>query len=308
MRDVWEPLRPELDTLPPWDPALPGVTYIVCSTPRSGSGLLCRALASTGEAGTPQEYFNAVFRHPLATRWETGGELHSYVHELQRRRTSTSGVFGTKIHWRQLEELAGEVDPTTPPFRLLQHLFPGARYIETVRADVDRQAISLWTAMHTRVWAERVGAPANARRRVPYSFSGIKRQRDLISHGNAMWASSFAEAGVEPFVVAYEQLAAEYEATVAAAVQSATGACLEPRRIPPPSSRKQGADARSAELLERFRSDLERFPDGSPFRLADAVDRVRLRISGARRSRLLGRLDRDAAHHRAAERSSTRRL
>src|SRR3954469_3299609 len=34
-------------------------SYLVCATPRSGSTLLCRALAQTGVAGRPEEYFEA---------------------------------------------------------------------------------------------------------------------------------------------------------------------------------------------------------------------------------------------------------
>src|SRR4051794_22395246 len=37
----------------------PDRSYLVCATPRSGSTLLCRALAQTGVAGRPEEYFEA---------------------------------------------------------------------------------------------------------------------------------------------------------------------------------------------------------------------------------------------------------
>jgi LPS sulfotransferase NodH len=48
----------------------PRVSYIVCSTPGSGSTLLCRALAATGVAGLPEE----------------GG-------------TTPNGVFGAEVIW-----------------------------------------------------------------------------------------------------------------------------------------------------------------------------------------------------------------
>src|SRR6187399_2354626 len=37
-------------------------SYVVCATPRSGSTLVCHALADTGVAGRPEEYFEAL-RH-----------------------------------------------------------------------------------------------------------------------------------------------------------------------------------------------------------------------------------------------------
>ena len=36
------------------------LSYLVCATPRSGSTLLCQALDSTGVAGHPEEYFEAL--------------------------------------------------------------------------------------------------------------------------------------------------------------------------------------------------------------------------------------------------------
>src|ERR1700709_312755 len=38
----------------------PDRSYIVCATPRSGSTLVCHALAETGGAGRPEEYFEAL--------------------------------------------------------------------------------------------------------------------------------------------------------------------------------------------------------------------------------------------------------
>jgi LPS sulfotransferase NodH len=38
----------------------PTCCYLVCATPRSGSTLLCEALATTGIAGNPKEYFEAL--------------------------------------------------------------------------------------------------------------------------------------------------------------------------------------------------------------------------------------------------------
>ena len=35
----------------------PTVSYLICSTPRTGSSLLCDALTATGVAGRPEEYF-----------------------------------------------------------------------------------------------------------------------------------------------------------------------------------------------------------------------------------------------------------
>ncbi len=42
------------------EPMAPTHPYFVCATPRSGSTLFCEALAETGVAGRPAEYFEAL--------------------------------------------------------------------------------------------------------------------------------------------------------------------------------------------------------------------------------------------------------
>jgi trehalose 2-sulfotransferase len=280
---VWDPLRPELDTQPPRDPGQHVSAYVICSTARSGSGLLCRGLAATGLAGSPAEYFNPRNRAPLSSRWGAGSDLRAYVHELLRRRTSPAGVFGTKLHSNQLDDLRAETGWSAQPIELVEQLFPGTRYLRIVRDDFNRQAISVWIATHTGIWSERIGEPEAARRPVPYNFARIKAQRDLIARGELFWDSAFADAGIEPAVVHYDALVTAYASTIAAALEAATGARIEPDTIPPPDSRKQGGDPMSTELLERFRTDLERHPDGAPFRLDDVADLFR---RGGRRARV----------------------
>src|SRR5438046_662736 len=46
----------------------PQCSYLVCATPRSGSTLLCEALANTGIAGNPKEYFEALISTGLPRR------------------------------------------------------------------------------------------------------------------------------------------------------------------------------------------------------------------------------------------------
>ena len=57
----------------------PRAPYLVCSTPRSGSSLLCDALALTGRMGAPIEYFNPDHRRALSERWGISPQLASYA-------------------------------------------------------------------------------------------------------------------------------------------------------------------------------------------------------------------------------------
>lgn len=299
MSGVWDPLRPELDTWPPRDPRLAVTSYVVCSTPRSGSGLLCRGLAATCMAGAPAEYFNPNQRRPLSARWQTGTDLHAYVRELRARRTSPAGILGVKLHWDQLEHLRGEVMRLSAreielhrSTELLDELFPGSTYVHVRRADVDRQAISLWTALHTGVWSARMSAAADPLCHVPYSFKGISRQRASILYGEKLWARAFARTGIQPVVVLYEEFVAAYERTIASVLERAAGQSLDVTEVAQPDSRRQGDDARSEELLALFKRDAERFPEGRPTRIPDLTNAVRrkfVRIRSRRRALEPGR-------------------
>ena len=92
---------------------VPVVSYLVAATQRSGSTLLCRALADTGVAGRPEEYF--LTGPPEAfppgwTFWEDGifalphGEMdrEGYLELVFRLGTTPNGVFGAKLMWNNL--------------------------------------------------------------------------------------------------------------------------------------------------------------------------------------------------------------
>ena len=269
----WEPTSAALDTDPPREPDL---SYVVCSTPRCGSGLLTRGLASTGVAGTPAEYFHTRNIAALCARWGLPEDMATYAPVLRSRRTDANGVFGVKIHWDQLEALerrAGDPDA-------LFALVPGARFVHISRRDHDAQAVSLWTALLTDSWHRERGEPA-PRRTIPYDYGEIERLRALMLRHEAAWAGLFAARDLRPVEVAYEDLVADYEGELSRVV-----AALRPGvavgDLPPPISVRQG-DERTRALVERFRSDRER-RGGAPAR---PTVRTRLRLA---RRRLAARL------------------
>jgi LPS sulfotransferase NodH len=183
----------------------PQRAYIVCSTQRSGSTLLCELLESTGVAGRPKEFFEAVAitgvpPHPgdyLAGLPRTGAGirddgtpteappysdlrgLDSYAEHLTRSfatGTTPNGVFATKLMFRQLievEKLARSLDQyrELDGAELLNAMLGNPLYIWHRRNDKVRQAISLWRALQTRAWrAEREAggeSPEQAQRARP---------------------------------------------------------------------------------------------------------------------------------------------
>jgi LPS sulfotransferase NodH len=270
---AWQPTSAALDTEPPREPDL---SYVVCSTPRCGSGLLTRGLASTGVAGTPAEYFHTRNITALCERWGLPEAMPVYAPALRTRRTDANGVFGVKIHWDQLEALNRRAGDPEAIFTCV----PGARFVHISRRDTDAQAVSLWVALLTDSWHREAGEPA-PRRRIPYDYGEIERLRALVLRHEAAWAAFFAARGLRPLEVVYEDLVAGYEDELRRVV-GALRPGVAVGELPPPISVRQGGE-RTRLLVERFRRDRER-RGGAPAR---ATARTRLRLA---RHRVAARL------------------
>jgi LPS sulfotransferase NodH len=253
-------LGPEYDRPPASPPTGPRRTYVVCSTPRSGSGLLCRALAGSGALGTPLEYLNSIHRGILSERWGCGADLRSYVAALHARRTSIEGLFGVKVHWEQLvatraEAGSGVADPAMFEVRdaLVDDLFPNPLFVRILRMDVDAQAVSLWRALQSNVWSLDVNDATNPEDvHIPYSFDGIDQCRRSIEVGEVCWERLLLRLRAVPYVVTYEQLTSTFSETVASlAGHLRPGSDIE---IVLPRTRRL-ADEWSRRLVDRFRSE-----------------------------------------------------
>jgi len=127
------------------------VSYIIATTVRTGSYLLCEALDYTNVAGRPSETLNLELRPSYSREWglPSDASLAEYVRALRKQGTSPNGVFGIKIHGHHIDPLAKEWCFLGPAHEVLQELFPGARYIYLHRRDRRAQAISFYRATMT---------------------------------------------------------------------------------------------------------------------------------------------------------------
>jgi LPS sulfotransferase NodH len=227
-----------------------GIAYIVCATPRSGSTLLCELLKSTGVAGVPEEYFEAragtgLPPHPgdyLAGLPRTGAgvrdnaappapaaysdlrEIADYREHLERSwrlGTTANGVFGTKLMWRNLDDLCA-LATRLPEYsgldahELLETLFQRPRYVWMTRRDKVRQAISLWRALQTRIWRrEHPDGPAT-NGHLHYSYEAIDHLARTLEHDDARWGEYLARHGRASIRLCYEDdLECEQQACIA---------------------------------------------------------------------------------------------
>jgi len=199
MAERWDQFGPDYDH-PPFQ-GQPR-TYLLASTPRSGSHFLGHLLLGTGVLGSPLEYFHV----PHAKRWMASLGVEDFptmLRRLHQRRTSPSGWFGVKAHWPQFAPIA--CNETLLRFVNID------RYIEIRRRDRVAQAISAVIAQQTLAWI----SFHNTSNRAPrYDFRAIHAAAEAFESQIGKWHAFFEEQGVSPFVVEYEDLISDPQAVL----------------------------------------------------------------------------------------------
>jgi trehalose 2-sulfotransferase len=267
-------------------------SYLICSTPRTGSSLLCDALTGTGVAGRPEEYFQFRARTGYPRRPQEYFEgaddpeifdilgprtrveedearydpsrferYEQYLEWAVRAGTTPNGVFGAKVMWGYFNGFVTGLRWALPRRQrlavpeLVQSVFPNLTYIAVSRRDKVRQAVSLWRALQTWSWSSEQRAAGG---HLTYSHAAIAHLiRDIEDH-ELGWRSYFRECGVEPFDVVYEDFSGRYEDTIRDILRHLGIAEAGAIPITRPTRRKQ-ADDLSRRWTERYRAESGRF-------------------------------------------------
>lgn len=174
-------------------------SYVIATSPRSGSNLLCESLAQAGIAGKPAE---------LGLKFRGSVPFDEYVRARVRAFTTDNGVSGVKLFWGQLQLMVREYHPTSDSDGLLDHFFPEAKYIQLVRRDRRGQAISLYRAVATNEFRRRSGVINRQITGPDPEFDGnaIRRLEDDLDRQEAAWRESFRRRRIVPLVLEYESL------------------------------------------------------------------------------------------------------
>lgn len=229
------------------------LSYLICATPRSGSNFLCEVLRGTGLAGRPDDYFwNPPF---WMERWGVS-DFPGYFRRILSEGTTPNAVFGSKMMWGYLADLIPKLAAivgveAADPFLVLHAAFPHLRYVWLTRRDKVRQGISFYRALETKIWRS-TDLDDQTAVDPPFNFEAIDRLVQLSTLEDDSWREYFQRHGVEPLVVAYEELAAApVEET--AAVLAYLGL---PTARPPKGSwqHQRQADALTDEWAERYRA------------------------------------------------------
>jgi LPS sulfotransferase NodH len=246
-------------------------SYIICTTPRSGSTLLCRLLASTGRTGNPDSYYHkAEFMHDWAAKWglpdadmiSKNDFDRAYLGAAVKAGTAETGIFGLRLQQGYLTLLSETLDrlyPGLPSDTVrFERAFGEVLYLHLVRSDKVAQAVSLVKAEQSGLWhvnadgteLERLAPPEEP----AYAFEALHRQVLALGRANDAWGKWFDYHQIRPLPISYEAFADDPAETVIDICRALGVDPPEARTIKP--SLAKLSDAVSLEWMRRYKADL----------------------------------------------------
>jgi LPS sulfotransferase NodH len=190
----------------------------------------------------------------------------NYLDRARFEGATGNGVFGTKIQWMHVASLLREARVEGSPSQVLDRLFAGACFINTIRRDRTAQALSWYRAIATGQW-HLTARDIPARAPSAPSAEQIRWLEEHIEWQQSEWERHIAERGARCLPVYYEDLRADYAGQVARALgflgldTSAAGRLPEPHLLP-----------QADDVTEQWRRALTAEQGGSP---CDRAGRVR---------------------------------
>ncbi|QYK40931.1 MAG: Stf0 sulfotransferase [Paracoccaceae bacterium] len=236
----------------------PPRALIICTTPRSGSTLVCALLRASGVAGWPESWFRAEDRAEYEADWGTApGDSAAFLAAAIRAGQGRDGTFGLRIQGATLAPLLAELRalhgamPADPA--VLERAFGPCRYVLVRRRDDVAQAVSRLKAEVSQVW-HLDGVENDRPRATPaYDAARIDTFRAEAAAQNAMWQDWFATNGIAPRTLVYEEFAHAPAAAVTALL-SGLGLSPAPGTVIAAPNRRM-ADAESALWAARYRAE-----------------------------------------------------
>lgn len=225
----------------------PSKRYLVATTARSGSTLLCSRISEYGRLGYPNEFLNESYITEF-DRLFPDPSLSDFERYVARSFTSDTGVFGMKTDWWRFSQARN-----LNLFRSFYDPLDLVAYLR--RDDFVAQAVSLSLALETQVWHVAGGEDADVTARhssVAYDAAKIELQACNILNQEYYWAGYLKACGAPVVSITYEQLEENLDGAVQI-VADALGVGLEARSFAPKVEKLRSTVA--ASWCEQFREE-----------------------------------------------------
>ncbi len=192
--------------------------YFICATPRTGTNLLCEALAKTGMAGQPDEYFG----HMHEARWKPAWGVNlakEYVERMKAEARTDNGVWGVKVMMQYFDDIYGLLSELHPGerasrFEIIERTFGDLNYVWMTRRDKLDQAISLHKAYQNFAWTVDREASHPDESTLAFDCAEIDRILSEITKNEADWERYFLAVKRQPYMIVYEEFIENYQTTV----------------------------------------------------------------------------------------------
>lgn len=241
----------------------PKLSYTIWFSQRTGSTLLCRALASTKIAGQPSEWLsdnNLLAKYQV----DNHAELQQRIWQLG---STPNGVFGVKTgiynpYFGSLLDTFRYFPGCNPrsqnPVEIWHNAFPHCKHIYMTRRNKVRLAVSWWKAIQTQEWHRCLGQPPQPKDlENKYSYEAIDHLFAECSMREAAIQDFFNSGSIIPLTIVYEDFILAYEATIRNILNYLELPNTEEILIAPPPLQKL-ADEVSEQWVQRFRREKQR--------------------------------------------------
>jgi len=194
---------------------------MLCAVARSGSNLLADGLVQVRRAGRPGQYF--LPQNEERTAHDHGIDskagFAAYIRGVVSTTATANGIFGFKIMGWYLEEFLARIRETaafgeaaTSDLDMLRRAFPRLEFLQILRQNKMRQAISKARALQTGLWKVQEGKRPLAEPQFDPPL--IARCLEDVRREENIWSRFFKRIGIEPFRVEYEELCRDYERSI----------------------------------------------------------------------------------------------
>lgn len=239
-------------------PNRPLRSIILCTTPRSGSTLLCALLAASGVAGRPESWFRAEDRADYAADWGlspgAGGQIDPQAFRAAAigAGSGADGTFGLRLQAATLPAVLADLGARPGQARpAFEAAFGPCSFVWMRRRDTVAQAVSRLKAEVSGIWHLDGSEPDRPTARPAYDAGAIDRFRAEAAAGNALWRDWLAAEGIAAAQVLYEDFAPDPAGGTRRLLAELGLAPVAPLVVP----NRRMADAESAGWAGRYRAE-----------------------------------------------------
>lgn len=224
-------------------------SYVICTTARSGSNLLCDVLGNTRILGRPREAFNPDFMRTAGYKTHVleGNRISTahFIDWLEGRHQTPNGVFGTKVLFEDFGIFRG--------FTRFHDLLAKSSLIHLRRRGKIRQAISYFFAEETGQWIFSDVAKKNLAD-IIYSFDKIKTHLDRLILQDSAWTSVLSAMNSAYLEIYFEDFVGDMKKTVSDIARTVSVDVADsPIRV----SLEEQKNSRTQEFYKRFTEDFQ---------------------------------------------------